>query len=61
MCVCVCVCVRGGGGGGGEQRTRDRKVRGSSPVGATGSFSSPGSTFCVNSYFGIRSTHVLPQ
>ena len=31
------------------------------PVGVVGEFSSPGSTFCVDSYFGIRSTPVLPQ
>ena len=31
------------------------------PAGVVGEFSSPGSTFCVDSYFGIRSTPVLPQ
>ena len=31
------------------------------PAGAAGEFSSPGSTFCAYSYFGIRSTPVLPQ
>ena len=31
------------------------------PVGAAGEFSSPGSTFCADSNFGIRSTPVLPQ
>ena len=31
------------------------------PAGTTGEFSSPGSTFCADSYFGIRSTPVLPQ
>ena len=31
------------------------------PAGAAGEFSSPGSTFCADSYFGIRSTLVLPQ
>ena len=31
------------------------------PEGAAGEFSSPGSTFCADSYFGIRSTPVLPQ
>ena len=31
------------------------------PPGAAGEFSSPGSTFCADSYFGIRSTPVLPQ
>ena len=39
-----------------ERRTRDRV-----PEGAAGEFSSPGSTFCADSYFGIRSTLVLPQ
>ena len=37
-----------------ERRTRDRKV-------AAGEFSSPGSTFCADSYFGICSTPVFPQ
>ena len=31
------------------------------PAGAVGEFSSPGSTFCVDTYFGIHSTPVLPQ
>ena len=31
------------------------------PAGAAGEFSSPESTFCADSYFGIRSTPVLPQ
>ena len=31
------------------------------PTGAAGEFSSPGSTFCADSDFGIRSTPVLPQ
>ena len=31
------------------------------PAGVAGEFSSPGSTFCADSYFGIRSTPVLPQ
>ena len=31
------------------------------PAGAAGEFSSPGSPFCADSYFGIRSTPVLPQ
>ena len=31
------------------------------PAGAASEFSSPGSTFCADSYFGIRSTPVLPQ
>ena len=29
------------------------------PAGAAGEFYSPGSTFCADSYFGIRSTPVL--
>ena len=42
-------------------RTRDRYVPGSSPR-TEGEFSSPGSTFCADSYFGIRRpTPVLPQ
>ena len=44
-----------------ERQTRDRKVAGRIPGGAAGEFSSPGSTFCADSYFGIRSTPVLPQ
>ena len=31
------------------------------PAGTAGKFSSPRSTFCADSYFGIRSTPVLPQ
>ena len=31
------------------------------PEGAVGEFFAPGSTFCADSYFGIRSTAVLPQ
>ena len=31
------------------------------PAGAAGEFSPPGSTFCADSYFGVRSTPVLPQ
>ena len=31
------------------------------PAGVAGEFSSPGSTFCQDSYFGIRSTPVLPE
>ena len=44
-----------------ERRTRDRKVAVRIPAGAAGEFSSPGSTFCADSYFGIPSTPVLPQ
>ena len=39
-----------------EHRTRDWKVAGSNPCWNGGRFSSPGSTFCADSYFGIRST-----
>ena len=38
-----------------ERRTRDQNVQ------AAGECSSPGSTFSADSYFGIRSTPVLPQ
>ena len=31
------------------------------PAGAAGEFSSPESTFCADSNFGVRSTPVLPQ
>ena len=31
------------------------------PAGAAGELSSPGSTFSADSYFGVRSTPVLPQ
>ena len=31
------------------------------PAGVAGEFSSPGSTFCADTYFGICSTPVLPQ
>ena len=31
------------------------------PAGAAGELSSPGSAFCADAYFGIRSTPILPQ
>ena len=31
------------------------------PAGAAGEISSPGSTFCADSYFGFRSTPLLPH
>ena len=31
------------------------------PAGEAGEFSSPGSAFCADSFFGVRSTPVLPQ
>ena len=31
------------------------------PARAAGEYSSPGSTFCADSYYGIRSTPVLPE
>ena len=40
----------------GAERSRVRV-----PAGAAGVCSSPGSTFCADSYFGIRSNPVLPQ
>ena len=61
----------GGGGGGGtgwrrivkwlEWRTRDRKVAGSSPGRRAGRIFFSRSTFCADSYFGIRSDPVLQQ
>ena len=39
-----------------ERGTRDEMV-----LGAAGTFSFPGSTFCADFYFGIRSTPVLAQ
>ena len=48
----------GGGGGGGVQ---DSSVDRLGTGGAAGEFSSPGSTFCADSYLGIRSTPMLPQ
>ena len=40
------------------RRTRDRKVAGSSPDSSGRvEFPSPGSAFCADSYFGIRSTY----
>ena len=44
-----------------ERRTRDRKVPGRVSAGAAGEFPSPESTFCADSYFGVRSSPVLPQ
>ena len=42
-----------------ERWTHDQEVkRGSSPAGAVGEFSSPGSAFCA--LFDIRTTPVLP-
>ena len=41
--------------------TYDWKVTGLNPVGVAAEFSSLGSTFCADSYFGIRSTHMLPH
>ena len=44
-----------------ERRTRAERSRVQIPVEAAGEFSSPDSTFCADSIFGIRSTPVLPQ
>ena len=58
MSACVCVALPGVGGlGGGGADSKDYIAL----QGAAGEFSSPGSTFCADSYFGIRSTPVLPQ
>ena len=54
----------GRGGDGSVVRAPDswtERSRVRIPAGAAGEFSSPGSTFCADSYFGIRSTPVLPQ
>ena len=37
------------------------RVQAQIPPGAAGEFSSPRLTFCADSYFGIRSTPLLPQ
>ena len=45
-----------------RNRTTKRELKATHvPAGTAGEFSSPGSTFCADSYFGIRSTPVLPQ
>ena len=44
-----------------DHRTCDQKVTGSSPGRSGWIISSPLSTFCADSYFGIRFTPVLPQ
>ena len=43
------------------ERSRVERSRVQIPSGAAGEFSSPGSTLCADSYFGICSTPVLPQ
>ena len=54
--------VRGSGDGSAvERRTRDPKVAVRVPAGAARAFSSAGSTFCADSFFGIRSTPLVPQ
>ena len=58
--ACLHVCAwhwLGGGRGGGDADSKDHTAL----QGAAGEFSSPGLTFCADSYFGIRSTPVLPQ
>ena len=47
--------------GAGIAQWLERQTRVRIPAGTAGEFSSPGSTFCADSYFGIRSTPVLPQ
>ena len=52
------------GGGGSVVRAPDSVIQRSRvriPAGAAREFSSPGSIFCADSYFGIRFTPVLPQ
>ena len=44
-----------------ERWTRDPTVADSCPGRAAGEISSPGSTFCADSYFGICSAPLLPQ
>ena len=44
-----------------EHRTCDQMLWIRIPAGAVGEFSSPGSTFCADSYFGLCSTPVLLQ
>ena len=44
-----------------ERRTRDRTVTGSNPCRSGGRIFFSRVTFCVDSYFGIRSTPVLLQ
>ena len=44
-----------------ERRTRDRKFAGSNPCRSAGRFFLSWVSFCAHSYFGIRSTLVLPQ
>ena len=46
---------------GMECWSRDRKIWVQVLAGAVGDFSSPGSTSCADSYFGIRSAPVLRQ
>ena len=53
-----------GGGDSSVVRAPDSWLKGrgfESLLERQGEFSSPGSTFCADSYFGIRSTPVLPQ
>ena len=61
-------CIRGGGGGGGNEWLSGysaglviERSRVRIPAGAAGEFSFLWSTFSADSYFGIRSTPVIPQ
>ena len=57
-----CYCIMGSGVGSVvERRTRDENVSVSIPGMSDGRIFFSRSTFCANSYFGIRSTLVLPQ
>ena len=44
-----------------DRLTRDRKSRVRVPAGSASEFSAPRSTFCADSFFGVRSTPVIPQ
>ena len=59
--TCGCSAGQWGWVSGMERWTRDREIWVQVLAGAVGEFSSPGSTSCADSYFGIRSNHVLPH
>ena len=54
-------CLHGPAMKGSCTTTAIKRSRVRIPAGTAGEFSSPGSTFCADSYFGIRSTPVLLQ
>ena len=59
MTIYINFFLGGGGGGGFIQKEKKKKKKKKSRI--LGEFSTPGSTFCADSYFGIRTTPVLPQ